>query len=79
MNRDKGPFRAAVSGLKSTRGRALAMAQAFDSGLNPSCLHNAGGAACRGFTSEGRLSLKKEHLGWERACRLVPLQDTPGK
>lgn len=44
MNRDKGPFRAAVSGLKSTRGRALAVAQAgaFDSGLNPRCLHNVG-------------------------------------
>lgn len=46
MNRDEGPFRTAVSGLKSTRGRALAVAQAvggaLDSGLDPSCLHNAG-------------------------------------
>lgn len=34
VNRDKGLFRASVSGLKSTRGRALAVARAgvFDSG-----------------------------------------------
>lgn len=43
VNGDKGPFRAAVSGLKSSRDRALAVALAgpFDSGLSPSSLHDA--------------------------------------
>lgn len=66
MNRDKGSFRAAVSGLKSTRGRALAVAQAvggFGFWLRPQLPTQHWGAACRGFASECRLSLKSTWAG----------------
>lgn len=71
MNRDKGPFRAAVSGLKSTRGRALAVAQAvggFGFWFRPQLpTRRHWGAACRGFASESRLSLKSTWAGTKPA------------
>lgn len=71
MNGDKGPFRAAVSGLKSSRDRALAVALAgpFVSGLSPSSLHNAR-VLPAGALLEGRA------LGLGTSLQiLVPLQD----
>lgn len=72
VNRDKGPFRAVVSGLRrvaeSEPWQKGSDGGVSDSSLRPSCLHKA---RVLPVASERRLGQKEEHLGWEQACRFL--------